>query len=110
MKQANWRKYFSILLLLLWPMAVQAAAIGDLPIEKKQEGSGVVILQQRLADLGYLHFRSTGYFGEMTKTAVQDFQKRNGLSRTGVLGCGHLCQALFPRCGARRGRHRDPPA
>lgn len=100
MKQANWRKYFSILLLLLWPMAVQAAAIGDLPIEKKQEGSGVVILQQRLADLGYLHFRTTGYFGEMTKTAVQDFQKRNGLSRTGVLDADTYVK-LFSRDAVR---------
>ena len=58
MKQANWRKYFSILLLLLWPMAVQAAAIGDLPIEKKQEGSGVVILQQRLAEAARIGFKT----------------------------------------------------
>ena len=44
----------------LVPFTARASTIGELPIEKGQEGSGVVVLQQRLADLGYLHFRATG--------------------------------------------------
>lgn len=99
------KRFFCIVtvcLMLIWavPAAVQANTIGDLPIEKGQEGSGVVILQQRLIDLGYLHFRATGYFGDMTKTALQEFQKRNGLQRTGSLDTDTYV-ALFAKSAVR---------
>jgi peptidoglycan hydrolase-like protein with peptidoglycan-binding domain len=84
----------------LVPFTARASTIGELPIEKGQEGSGVVVLQQRLADLGYLHFRATGYFGDMTKTALQDFQKRNGLTRTGSLDTDTYV-ALFAKSAVR---------
>lgn len=77
--------FIALCLILALPIGAKASTIGDLPLEKEQEGSGVVILQQRLVDLGYLHFRATGYFGEMTKTALQSFQERNALAETGVL-------------------------
>lgn len=57
-----------------------ALALKDLPIKKGDSGAAVVLVQQRLIDLGYLNFRTTGTFGDMSKTAVQNFQRRNNIS------------------------------
>lgn len=75
----------SILMILALPLHVSASSIADLPVKKGQEGNDVVILQQRLADLGYLHFRATGYYGDMTVDAVKAFQARNKLERSGQI-------------------------
>lgn len=44
----------------------------------------VVPLQRRLKALGYAVGSADGYFGSRTYRAVREFQKRNGLSATGV--------------------------
>lgn len=44
----------------------------------------VVPLQRRLKTLGYAVGSVDGYFGSRTQRAVREFQKRNGLSVTGV--------------------------
>ncbi len=75
-----------LLIVLLVPMGAGAAILDELPLEKGATGQGVVMLQQRLIDLGYLHFRPTGSYGDMTKSAVASFQARNGISSTGVFG------------------------
>lgn len=46
--------------------------------------SAVVPLQRRLKALGYYGGSIDGYFGSLTYRAVRDFQKRNGLEKTGV--------------------------
>jgi hypothetical protein len=46
----------------------------------------VLLLQQRLATLGYFHVTPTGYFGGITKQAVIAYQKDNGLPMTGYVG------------------------
>ena len=52
-------------------------------------------MQERLTDLGYLASgNSTGYFGDMTKTALENFQKKNGLSATGTVDSKTL-QVMF---------------
>ena len=43
-------------------------------------------LQQNLKTLGYYDGSVTGNFGRLTKEAVYNFQKRNGLTRDGVAG------------------------
>ena len=42
-------------------------------------------MQQRLFDLGYIDDEEnvTGYYGEVSKTAVSDFQSKNGLKDSG---------------------------
>ena len=52
-------------------------------------------MQERLTDLGYLASgNSTGYFGDMTKTALENFQEKNKLSATGTVDSKTL-QVMF---------------
>ena len=52
-------------------------------------------MQERLTDLGYLASgNATGYFGDMTKKALETFQKNNGLSATGTVNSKTL-QVMF---------------
>lgn len=52
-------------------------------------------MQERLTDLGYLASgNATGYFGDMTKTALETFQKNNSLSATGTVDSKTL-QVMF---------------
>lgn len=44
--------------------------------EKNEE---IVTMQKRLKELGYFAGECTGFFGEFTKTAIENFQKANGL-------------------------------
>ncbi|WP_371017811.1 peptidoglycan-binding protein [Pseudalkalibacillus sp. JSM 102089] len=47
-------------------------------------GSAVTDLQSKLKSKGYYTYNVDGIFGQITKKAVQDFQKAKGLSQTGV--------------------------
>ena len=50
-------------------------------------GSAVSSLQQRLSELGYLDEKYvTGYYGEITCSAVRSFQSLAGLETDGVAG------------------------
>jgi hypothetical protein len=55
-----------------------------------QGSSGVAVteLQKKLISLGFLKSEPTGYFGALTKKAVQDFQKAKGLEQVGFVGPG----------------------
>ena len=46
----------------------------------------VKTLQERLKSDGVYSGPVTGYFGPLTKTAVEAYQKKNGLSTLGVVG------------------------
>lgn len=52
------------------------------------QNSEVIVLQQKLQELGFFPstLQPTGYFGIVTKKAVQSFQKTNGVSATGYVG------------------------
>ena len=56
------------------------------------QGSDVKAIQKRLKSLGYLTSNSqvSGYFGEATEEAVEEFQRRNGLSADGTVGAKTL--------------------
>lgn len=47
-------------------------------------------MQQALVALGYLKGASDGNFGTGTKTAVENFQKDNGLDVDGIAGAKTL--------------------
>lgn len=52
-----------------------------------EQSDSVKELQEYLVKLGYLSSdKATGYFGELTKSAVANFQRRNGLTADGLAG------------------------
>jgi peptidoglycan hydrolase-like protein with peptidoglycan-binding domain len=56
------------------------------PLSKGSENNEVLMLQQFLADGGYLVVKPNGYFGENTKKAVVSFQKAQKILGTGAVG------------------------
>lgn len=58
---------------------------GSLVLKNGTESNEVKVLQQKLADMGYLASdKVTGYYGDVTEAAVKKFQKEHGISSTGV--------------------------
>lgn len=57
----------------------------DLSLKYEDENKDVKAMQQRLYDLGYVDDKEniTGYYGDISKKAVSDFQKNNKLEDTG---------------------------
>ena len=55
-------------------------------LKEGMEGSDVTSIQDNLRTLGYLKVSSTGYYGSLTKSAVQRLQDSNGLDDDGVAG------------------------
>jgi len=63
------------------------ASFGDNNLRFGMENSEVKVLQERLKEEGYFTFHTaTGYFGEITRVAVRNFQKDNNLSSDGIVG------------------------
>ena len=50
------------------------------------KGNAVRALQNRLKELGYLSGNADGSYGAQTKTAVENFQRANGLKVDGIAG------------------------
>jgi peptidoglycan hydrolase-like protein with peptidoglycan-binding domain len=51
-------------------------------------GNGVTELQKRLTTLGLYTGPITGYFGSLTRAAVEELQSENGVSQVGYVGPG----------------------
>lgn len=64
-------------------------------------GDGVLKLQKRLRELGYMTANATGNFGSATKSALIEFQKTAGLTADGV--AGQSTQAALFAADARQG-------
>lgn len=68
------------------PILVQAE-LGDMMLKKGIRHDDVQVLQQHLIDLGHLELEeTTTYYGDMTREAVMDFQKSQGLAVDGYFG------------------------
>jgi len=63
-------------------------------IQKGDTGQQVIQIQQRLRDLGYLNYRATGKFSDITETAVRKFQSNNGIAPDGRVGSDTLLKLL----------------
>lgn len=78
------------------------------PLLRGSKGSGVAIMQDLLADLGFALPKTfargvaDGIFGSETEAAVKAFQARNGLKVDGVAG------AMTFACTRRGGRTQLP--
>ncbi len=59
--------------------------VEGLSLKYEDENDNVKAVQQRLFDLGYVDDKEnvTGYYGDVTKDAVTDFQKKNKITPTG---------------------------
>lgn len=58
----------------------------NLSLKIEDENNNVKVMQQRLYDLGYITDKGniTGYFGEISQSAVKEFQKKNSIKETGA--------------------------
>lgn len=63
---------------------------GNLVLKKDMRGEEVLKLQKDLKQLGFFSQNPTGYYGDITKVAVIDFQKQHGLAADGIAGTGTL--------------------
>lgn len=68
--------------------------LGNRVLRKGDEGVDVAILQRKLKEMGLYEGRIDGIFGKMTREAVVQLQKNNGLKADGV--CGEKTLALLP--------------
>lgn len=59
-------------------------------LRKESEGSKVVSFQKDLIKLGYLSSDATGYYGELTETAVKKVQREYGYEADGIAGAKTL--------------------
>lgn len=76
----------SIVIFFSLPMFAQAAEDSSDLLKIGATGSEVVIIQQRLRDLGYLNFRVTGKYSSITFEAVRRFQQTSHLPDDGQVG------------------------
>lgn len=74
-------------LLLLTFLSVQTAfASSNVTLKSGMRGDTVYELQKDLKTLGFMDINPTGYFGSITKAAVINFQKKQGLATDGIAG------------------------
>ncbi|MEL6221199.1 MAG: peptidoglycan-binding protein [Cyanobacteria bacterium J06627_8] len=59
---------------------------GPITLRRDDSGDAVSALQRRLSELGFYSGPITGFFGELTETAVRGFQASRGLTSDGVVG------------------------
>lgn len=71
-------------------------------ITRGKTGTEIYSIQERLIELGYLNYRATGKFSNMTSNAVRNFQQRNGLPADGQIGAETM-RALFSEDAVRQG-------
>ncbi|NEQ28915.1 MAG: peptidoglycan-binding protein, partial [Microcoleus sp. SIO2G3] len=65
---------------------LMAQRADDTALSLDDSGEAVSQLQQQLAELGFFSGEVTGFYGEQTEAAVQQFQQENGLTADGVVG------------------------
>ena len=73
-------------------------------LKKEDENANVKIMQKRLYDLGYIEEADnvTGYYGDVSEKAVQQFQQANGMKGTGTADNATLLK-LFDKTAKKAG-------
>ena len=91
------------------PSRSDALLLAQVPeVKRGDQGALVEALQERLRDLGYFSESITGFFGEVTESAVIRFQNDNGLTPDGIVGTG-TTNSLRKAGPAGSQRRRDNP-
>jgi peptidoglycan hydrolase-like protein with peptidoglycan-binding domain len=102
----NWQRLSSRAALRLLCVAMSLAVVGvagqTLAAERGSSGSQVSSVQRCLRQLGYFKGPVNGKFGPQTETAVERFQRANGLPAVGKVG-PQTQGLLRQRCEARGG-------
>ena len=91
-----------VLLFSLLPMLLGATSASPGVITGGETGTDIYAIQVRLIDLGYLNYRATGKYSDMTTNAVRSFQQRNGLPADGQTGAETM-RVLFSDEAVRQG-------
>jgi peptidoglycan hydrolase-like protein with peptidoglycan-binding domain len=94
-----------------------STAIGRNQLALGDQGKDVQMLQQRLRELRFFDSASTGYYGEVTRAAVREFQSTNRISSTGIadqqtlqaLGITLIAQAATAQSQPRRSVQANSP-
>jgi peptidoglycan hydrolase-like protein with peptidoglycan-binding domain len=73
-------------LAIICSLSVLSVAGGALALQRNDSGSAVTTLQNDLARAGYYNGPVTGFYGELTESAILRFQRENGLTADGVAG------------------------
>ncbi|MEN1759570.1 peptidoglycan-binding domain-containing protein [Anoxynatronum sibiricum] len=80
----------TVLIMALW-LPLQADAFTENSLLKREmSGQEVQELQQHLQALGFFTTEPTGYFGQVTESAVAAFQEQHGLTSDGIAGAKTL--------------------
>jgi len=74
-----------LVVVLLIPLTSSAQVPGSRNLRQGDRGDDVAEVQRRLQRWGYFNGPVNGVFGPQTLTAVQLFQRRNGLPATGIV-------------------------
>ena len=83
MKRLRFRYLASICLSLL--LLLSSTALASPTLKRNSHGHDVLLLQEKLKELGYTVKALDGIFGAETERAVAEFQKENKLSITGIV-------------------------
>lgn len=86
-------------LISLVPVQASYAYSNDIILKQGIQSSNITELQRDLKNLGFFYANPTGYFGNITKSAVIKFQKRYNLKVDGIAGEQTITQInrLFKR-------------
>lgn len=81
------RRFLLVLLALVllagaWNLNI---AVCEDTLSYGERNNDVLQMQKRLQELGFFTEKCTGYFGDVTQTAVTNFQRANGLTATGIV-------------------------
>jgi peptidoglycan hydrolase-like protein with peptidoglycan-binding domain len=71
---------------LLTYSVVNAKPVNAMTLKKGERGTSVEQLQEDLKSLGYFSANCTGYYGDITVSAVKKFQADKGLTVDGIAG------------------------
>lgn len=77
---------FSAMFFLLTYLVIDAKPVSAMTLKKGQRGASVEQLQKDLKSLGYFNANCTGYYGDITVSAVRKFQADRGLKVDGIAG------------------------
>ena len=83
-----------IAIFLLVPLLIGTSSADSAVVKQGDTGSDVYAIQRRLNELGYLNYRPTGKFSDMTAQAVRQFQQINDIAPDGQVGRSTM-QAIF---------------